>query len=88
MNQKAMYDGLRAGKRYTLKSEFLLAAQAYADGTRRYFIPCANISADKKYIFWQHYGSSAVKMNARNLGWLLKTIFKAKAADFIETPEF
>lgn len=91
MDVKTLYKGLQDGKRYILKSSFLLACELYANGTHRYFEPRAQLvkidDADGSWIAWRHYGSSANKNTLEDLEWLLRVIFKKTAADFVELPE-
>jgi hypothetical protein len=91
MDVKTLYKGLQDGKRYILKSRFLLACELYANGTHRYFAPGAQLvkidDADGSWIAWHHYGSSANKNTLEDLEWLLRVIFKKNAADFVELPE-
>ena len=93
MDFNALLEGLKAGKRYITKEEFTLAAKLYTSGENRYFTPSANLYRTKDhagvYIGYRHYGSSAAKLNADNLRWILDNIFKgAKPSDFVEVPKF
>lgn len=89
-NIKALHDlyiGLNNGKRYCLRSRFLSEAQLYASGEHRYFTPQIAMSADPEYIYYTHYGSSAIKNTIEGLEWLLEFIFKDEASAFVEYPE-
>ena len=93
MGLNGLLEGLKAGKRYILKEEFTLAAKLYTSGENRYFAPSANLyrTEDENgvYIGWRHNGSSATKLDADNLRWILKNIFRgAKPSDFVEVPKF
>ena len=93
MDLNGLLEGLKAGKRYILKEEFTLAAKLYTSGENRYFAPSANLyrTEDENgvYIGWRHNGSSATKLDADNLRWILKNIFRgAKPSDFVEVPKF
>lgn len=37
---------------------------------------CGSPSYGKEYIYWEHYGRSAVTVSMRNFKWLLDVIFK------------
>lgn len=37
------------------------------------------------YIGWSHYGSSACRMNLRDLNWTIRTIFKMSPQEFADT---
>lgn len=92
MDFTELLEGIKAGRRYILKEEFMLAAKLYTGGEYRYFTPSANLYRVEDwagvYIGWRHYGSSASKLNAENLRWILKNIFDgAKPSDFVLVPE-
>jgi len=36
----------------------------------------------KKYIYWRHYGQSAVKLGIDNLRWIMKVIAESKDYSF------
>lgn len=80
-NIKALYDVLKSGKRLVLKSDVKCAFKLYASGEHKYFNIFSNISADDGYIYYNHYGSSAVKNNFNNFRFVIKNIFKNN--DFI-----
>ena len=93
MDFNTLLEGIKAGKRYILKEDFTLAAKLYTSGENRYFAPSANLYRTEDhagvYIGWRHYGSSANKLDADNLRWILDNIFKgAKPSDFVEVPKF
>lgn len=93
MDLNGLLEGLKAGKRYITKEEFTLAAKLYTSGENRYFTPSANLYRTEDYagayIGYRHYGSSAAKLDAENLRWILDNIFKgAKPSDFVEVPKF
>lgn len=93
MDFAELLEGIKAGKRYILKKEFMLAAELYTGGEYRYFTPSANLYRVEDwagvYIGWCHYESSANKLDAENLRWILKNIFDgAKPSDFVQVPEF
>ena len=92
MTFNELLEGLKAGKRYILKEEFMLTAKLYTSGEYWYFIPVANLYRVEDwagvYIGCHYYGSSAKKFNAKNLRWILENIFNgAKPSDFILVPE-
>lgn len=37
------------------------------------------------YIGWSHYGSSACRMNLRDLNWTIRNIFEMTPAEFLKT---
>lgn len=41
------------------------------------------LSADKSYIYWRNYGSSANKISLQNLKWILTDIFKTTPEQFL-----
>lgn len=41
------------------------------------------LSADEHYIRWHHYGSSANQATAKDMKWVIETIFKTDLANFI-----
>lgn len=88
MTQKELLRGLKMGKGYTLKSRITIEYGLYKNGQHRYFAPGYSLirsdSVGGPYIAYSHYGSSAVKLNAKALSWLLKNIFECSANDFIE----
>lgn len=93
MDLNRLLEGLKAGKRYILKEDFTLAAKLYTSGDNRYFAPSANLYRTEDeygvYIGYRHNGSSATKLDAENLRWILDNIFKgAKPSDFVEVPKF
>lgn len=93
MDLNVLLEGIKAGKRYILREEFTLAAKLYTSGENRYFTPSANLYRTEDeagvYIGWRHYGSSANKLDADSLRWILDNIFKgAKPSDFVEVPKF
>lgn len=93
MDLNRLLEGIKAGKRYILKEEFTLAAKLYTSGENRYFTPSANLYRTEDdygvYIGYRNHGSSATKLDAENLRWILDNIFKgAKPSDFVEVPQF
>ena len=40
---------------------------------------------NKKYIFWQHFGSSANRRNLQELTWIINTIFQCKYKNIVYT---
>lgn len=41
------------------------------------------LSANRQYIYWKHYGSSANKTSLQNLKWILTEIFKMTPEQFL-----
>lgn len=93
MDLNGLLEGIKAGKRYILIEDFALAAKLYTSGENRYFAPSANLYREEDeagvYIGYRNHGSSATKLDADNLRWILENIFKgAKPSDFVEVPKF
>jgi hypothetical protein len=42
------------------------------------------MSANDKYIYWEHYGRAAETVNKRNLRWIFRVIFKSKTYNWHE----
>ena len=45
------------------------------------------LSANKQYIYWQRFGSSANKNTVKDLEWILENIFELSPEKFIEKYE-
>ena len=41
------------------------------------------LSADSRFIYWRHYGSSANKNKLESLAWILENIFNMTAEEFL-----
>lgn len=87
----AMFTGLIKGDTYVLKKTLQNDWQSFKSGKFRYFVPgdfdsiYLSDDIDGTPIFkWQHYGSSANKATKDNLKWLLETIFKRDASEFVK----
>lgn len=46
------------------------------------FSTVLSLSCDKKYIRWQHFGSSANSATKTDLQWIIETIFKTTPEQF------
>ena len=83
-----MFTGLVNGKQYVLKNTLRSEWRLFQDGTLRYFVPGGGDTVYMDdlgdYIHYQHYGSSAIKVDKNELEWLLNTIFECKPSDFTE----
>ena len=90
LTEENILKGIMGGKAYCLKSDFLHMAEGYCNGEYRFFTPHRALYYTEdwagQYIGYNHYGSSAVKISAKNLKWLLKVIFECSAGDFVEWP--
>ena len=47
-----------------------------------YSIAYANPAPSNRYFHYRHYGSSAIKVNKRNLEWLIRAIFQCTETEF------
>lgn len=56
--------------------------ETYRDGTLQY---CAVVRADNRYIYWNHYGSSAEPATPQGMEFVLTHIFKMSPAEFIRS---
>ena len=52
----------------------------YRDGTKGIHVV---LRADKRYIYWNNYGSSANKATAKDMKFVIETIFHTDVANFI-----
>lgn len=48
-----------------------------------YFGTALFLSADRKYIHWQHFGSSANKATLKDLLWIITVIFETTPSGFL-----
>lgn len=70
---KFIYDKLIAGEKFGKIDKHRLGGTYFWDV----------LSADKYYIYWRHYGSSANKLSLQNLKWILTEIFKTTPEQFL-----
>lgn len=76
---RRIYDDMKNGSRY-----------GYYLTNVRYPMFCPNLYIGtghngKKYIFWEHYGSSAHVCTLRDLKWIIKHIFNQTPEEFYKT---
>ena len=83
-----IYNGLKEGKRYVLRTTLKAQWGSFKNNTLRYFVPGTSseihMSGDGKYFAWTHFGSSANKATMKDLKFIIETIFKGETSDFTE----
>lgn len=83
-----IYDGLKEGKRYVLRTTLKAQWWNFKRGDLRYFVPGTSseihMSGDGKYFAWTYFGSSANKATMGDLRFIIDTIFKTDPSNFTE----
>ena len=83
-----MFTGLVNGKQYIMKNTLRSEWRMFNNGTLRFFVPGGGdtIYMDDlgECFHYQHYGSSATKVDKDELKWLLDNIFKCTPDEFTE----
>lgn len=68
-----IYENINAGNSYG--KDFLNVRYPFFDTA---------LSANKQYIYWRHYGSSANKNTRKELYWIITVIFRMSPEQFLQ----
>ena len=68
-----LYEKLVSGERFGMADQHRLGGTLFYE----------TLSADKDFIYWYHFGSSANRISEENLSWILTEIFKLTPEEFL-----